>query len=104
MVQHQKALHEHVKAACTEGLKDMLAELISGEYTFTLQNLRQSARNFTGTELEKELQTLTIMDPYGKPRVMPFGLRPGTFEHLTLENLAVVAMFLRNNAHSKATL
>ncbi|MEN8668894.1 MAG: Tn3 family transposase [Ketobacter sp.] len=64
LVQHQKALHEQVKAACTEGLKDMLAELISGEYTFTLQNLRQSARNFTGTELEKELQVYQHLQPW----------------------------------------
>lgn len=64
LMQHQKALHEQVKAVCTEGLKVMLAELLSGEHTFTLQHLRQSARNFTGTELEKELQVYQHLQPW----------------------------------------
>lgn len=64
LIQHQKALHEQVKAACTQGLKVMLAELLSGEHTFTLQHLRQSARNFTGTELEKELQVYQHLQPW----------------------------------------
>jgi len=64
LVQHQKALHRQVKAACTQDLKDMLAELLSGEHAFTLQHLRQSARNFTGTELEKELQVYHHLQPW----------------------------------------
>jgi len=64
LVQHQKALHDQVKAVCTQGLKDMLAELLSGEHAFTLQHLRQSARNFTGTELEKELQVYHHLQPW----------------------------------------
>ncbi len=64
LVQHQKALHEQVKAACTQGLKVMLAELLSGEHAFTLQHLRQSARNFTGTELDKELQVYQHLQPW----------------------------------------
>ncbi len=42
----------------------MLAELLSGEHAFTLQHLRQSARNFTGTELEKELQVYHHLQPW----------------------------------------
>ena len=64
LVQHQKALHEQVKTACTLGLKDMLTELLSGKHAFTLQHLRQSARNFTGTELEKELQVYHHLQPW----------------------------------------
>jgi hypothetical protein len=64
LVQHQKALHEQVKSACTQGLKDMITELLSGEHTFTLQHLRQSARNFTGTELDKELQVYQHLQPW----------------------------------------
>ena len=51
LIQHQNALHERVKAACPKGLKTMLSELLCGENAFTLQHLRQGARNFTGTEL-----------------------------------------------------
>lgn len=64
LVQHQKGLHEQVKATCTQALKEMLAELLSGAYTFTLQHLRQSARNFTGTELDKELQVYHHLQPW----------------------------------------
>jgi TnpA family transposase len=64
LVQHQKAIQEQVKAACTQALKGMLAELLSGEHTFTLKHLRQSARNFTGTELEKELQVYHYLQPW----------------------------------------
>lgn len=63
LAQHQKVLHEKVKAACTQGLKCMLAALTSGEHAFTLQHLRQSARNFTGTELNKELQVYHHLQP-----------------------------------------
>jgi len=41
----------------------MLAELLSGEHAFTLQHLHQCARNFTGTELEKELQVYHHLQP-----------------------------------------
>ena len=64
LVQYQKDLHEQVKAACSKGLKSMLAELLSGEHAFTLQHLRQSARNFTGTELEKELRVYHHLQPW----------------------------------------
>jgi len=64
LIQHQKALHEQIKAACTQGLKVMLAELLSGEHTFTLRHVRQSARNFTGTELDKELQVYQHLQPW----------------------------------------
>ena len=40
-----------------------------------------------------ERKTLTVVDPYGKARVMNFGLRPGTFEHLTLDNLTLKRFF-----------
>lgn len=64
LLQHQKVLHEQVKADCSEGLESMLTELLSGEYAFTLQHLRQSARNFTGTELEKELMIYHHLRPW----------------------------------------
>ncbi|MEP8236463.1 hypothetical protein ABKS29_20660 [Citrobacter freundii] len=37
------------------GLKQALAELVNGTGPLPFRQLRQSARNFTGTELEKEL-------------------------------------------------
>lgn len=55
LVQHQKSLHVRLTSACSSELVDMLDHLLSGEQSFTLQHLRQSARNFTGTELNKEL-------------------------------------------------
>ena len=64
LVQHQKTLHQQVKTACTRDLKGMLTQLLSGEHVFTLQHLRQSARNFTGTELEKELQVYHHLQPW----------------------------------------
>jgi len=42
----------------------MLAKLLSGEHAFTLQHLRQNARNFTGTELDKELQVYQHLQPW----------------------------------------
>lgn len=64
LVEHQKALHLRVKATCTQGLRDMLNDLLSGKHVFTLQHLRQSARNFTGTELDKELQVYRHLQPW----------------------------------------
>ena len=64
LIQHQNALHERVKAACPKGLKTMLSELLCGENAFTLQHLRQGARNFTGTELNKELQVYHHLQPW----------------------------------------
>jgi|GEM_PF-2815694 len=64
----------------------------------------QEPRALPAGAYHPETQTLTIVDPYGKQRVMNFGLRPGTFEHLTLDNLTVVALFLRNNEKSRTTL
>ncbi len=39
----------------SRGLKQALAELVNGTGPLPFRQLRQSARNFTGTELEKEL-------------------------------------------------
>lgn len=64
LVLHQKTLHEKVASACTQGLSDMLTDLLSGEHAFTLHHLRQSARNFTGTELDKELKVYHHLQPW----------------------------------------
>jgi len=64
LVQHQKSLHDQIVTACTKELNIMVNELLSGEYTFTLQHLRQSARNFTGTELDKELKVYRHLQPW----------------------------------------
>ena len=42
----------------------MLRQLMSGEYTFTLQHLRRCARNFTGSELDKELKVYHHLQPW----------------------------------------
>ena len=42
----------------------MLSELVSGNNSLTLRQLRQSARNFTGTELEKELAVHSYIQPW----------------------------------------
>lgn len=42
----------------------MLLTLVSGEGQFTFQQLRQSARNFTGTELQKEIAVYHHIQPW----------------------------------------
>ena len=42
----------------------MLSELVIGNNSLTLRQLRQSARNFTGTELEKELTVLSYIQSW----------------------------------------
>ena len=56
--QHQQRLYDQINAACSQSLKNMLQTLVSDEDHFTLKQLRGSARNFTGTELQKELAAL----------------------------------------------
>jgi hypothetical protein len=62
--QHQKRLHDQIDAACSQGLSTMLLTLVSGEGQFTFQQLRQSARNFTGTELQKEIAVYHHIQPW----------------------------------------
>jgi hypothetical protein len=64
LVQHQKSLHELIASACSPGIRDMLADLLAGEQDFAMQHLRQSARNFTGTELYKELKVYHHLQPW----------------------------------------
>jgi TnpA family transposase len=64
LVQHQKSLHERLASACSSELVNMLDHLLSGEQAFSLQHLRQSARNFTGTELNKELAVYHHLHPW----------------------------------------
>ncbi len=42
----------------------MLSELVSGNNSLNLRQLRQSARNFTGSELEKELAVHSYIQPW----------------------------------------
>ncbi|EIF42700.1 protein TnpA [gamma proteobacterium BDW918] len=53
--QEQDRLITHVDLELPQELKDALAALVNVDGSLTLRQLRQSARNFTGTELEKEL-------------------------------------------------
>lgn len=62
--QHQKRLYDQIDAACSQGLSTMLLTLVSGEGQFTFQQLRQSARNFTGTELQKEIAVYHHIQPW----------------------------------------
>jgi len=61
--QHQQLLYKQINVACSEGLTNILLTLVSGEEHFTLKQLRQSARNFTGTELQKELTVYHHVQP-----------------------------------------
>lgn len=45
-------------------LAKMLSELVNGNKSLTLRQLRQSAKNFTGTELEKELAVHRHIQPW----------------------------------------
>lgn len=62
--QHQASVHRQVDEGCSIGLKTMLNELGSGENIFTLKQIRQNARNFTGIELEKELVVYHHIQPW----------------------------------------
>ena len=64
LVQFHRTLHDQVSSACSTGLTDMFKELLSGKSTFNLRHLRQSARNFTGTELDKELVVYQHLQPW----------------------------------------
>jgi len=51
----QKSLIDRIDCELSRNVKQALTDLVSGNGTLSLRQLRQSARNFTGTELEKEL-------------------------------------------------
>ncbi|WP_220755950.1 Tn3-like element IS3000 family transposase, partial [Citrobacter braakii] len=51
----QEHMAAHLERAMSRGLKQALAELVNGTGPLPFRQLQQSARNFTGTELEKEL-------------------------------------------------
>jgi hypothetical protein len=57
-------VHDRVKAACSPGLSGTLRALITGESHLTFKQLRQNARNFTGTELQKELDLFQHIQPW----------------------------------------
>lgn len=64
LVQHQNTLHEQVAAVCSHDLREMLDDLLSGNHAFALKHLRQGARNFTGSELDKELKVYHHLQPW----------------------------------------
>ncbi len=49
----QEHMAAHLERAMSRGLKQALAELVNGTGPLPFRQLRQSARNFTGTELER---------------------------------------------------
>lgn len=51
----QEHMADQLERAMSQELKQVLIELVNGEGPLPFRQLRQSARNFTGTELEKEL-------------------------------------------------
>jgi len=51
----QEDMVNRLERAMSQDLKHALADLVNGEGPLPFRQLRQSARNFTGTELEKEL-------------------------------------------------
>jgi len=51
----QEHMTTHIERAMSPELKQALADLVNGGGLLPFRQLRQSARNFTGTELEKEL-------------------------------------------------
>jgi hypothetical protein len=53
--EQQTRLIAHIKRELSRDLTQALTDLAAGDGALTLWQLRQSARNFTGTELEKEL-------------------------------------------------
>ena len=55
ITQEQIRLIEDVNQLISQDLKKTLYDIVKGDDTLPLRRLRQSARNFTGTELEKEL-------------------------------------------------
>ncbi|ABM20967.1 MULTISPECIES: Tn3 family transposase [Gammaproteobacteria] len=61
--QHQQRLHEKIGAACSPKLTTVLNTLVSGNDQLTLTQLRGGARNFTGTELQKELAVYHHIQP-----------------------------------------
>lgn len=64
LVQYQKTVHDKLDSTCSAALSNMLVNLMGGEQAFTLQHLRQSARNFTGSELDKELTVYHHLQPW----------------------------------------
>lgn len=55
VVEQQNSLTAQLDLELTQNLKKGLLSLLNTSSSFNLKQLRQSARNFTGTELEKEL-------------------------------------------------
>lgn len=63
ITQHQERLYDQIKASCSLSLANMLRTLVYGKGHCTLKQLRQVARNFTGTELQKELTVYHLVQP-----------------------------------------
>lgn len=55
VVDFHRSLVKHINIQLSEGARHAIAALLEGKGDLSLRQLRQSARNFTSTELEKEL-------------------------------------------------
>ncbi len=61
--QEQNRLNTQVDQVISQNLKQTIENMVSSDRTLTLSQLRQSAKNFTGTELEKELAVHRHLKP-----------------------------------------
>jgi TnpA family transposase len=62
--QEQNCLITKVHQASSQDLKQALSDIVNGGNSFSLRQLRQAAKNFTGTELEKEISLYCHLQPW----------------------------------------
>ncbi len=62
--QERKRLSETLKAAISAELAANLADLIDGESTLTVKELKQAAKSFNAPELDKELNVNKLIQPW----------------------------------------
>jgi TnpA family transposase len=64
LVQNTNNLHEKMGLSCSEGLHELLEGLCFGKGPFTLNDLRQGARNFKHSQLQHELAAYKHLYPW----------------------------------------
>lgn len=62
--QEQNQLIDQVDQLISPDLRQVIFDIVNGDGSLALRQLRQSARNFTGTELEKELVAHRHLQPW----------------------------------------
>jgi hypothetical protein len=62
--QERKRLYDTLKTTISDELASNLAELVDGKGTLTVKELKQAAKSFNASEIEKELNVNKLIQPW----------------------------------------